>query len=190
MTKQKQDLRVRRTRKMLREAFIKLVISEGFDALNVQMLADEAMINRATFYRHFEDKFDLAQKIYLDLAAEYVTSLHAEPLSHPDEATRLLFEHVGHYADFYLRMLETMPQFQGWVRQNIEDELKTLFMGMGIQEEGLEVPLPLSLRYLANAQLGLVQWWLEDGMRIPTAEMAVYLRMLHANGGIQALNFG
>ena len=52
------DLRVIRTRKMIFNAFIKLVKEYGIERLTVQQIADEAMINRATFYAHFKDKQD------------------------------------------------------------------------------------------------------------------------------------
>jgi AcrR family transcriptional regulator len=53
------DLRVRRTRKVLKSALIELTIEKGFAAVTVQDIADRAMINRATFYRHYLDKYDL-----------------------------------------------------------------------------------------------------------------------------------
>lgn len=53
------DLRVKRTNKMIMEAFIHLVEQKGYDNITVQEIADEAMINRATFYAHFKDKQDL-----------------------------------------------------------------------------------------------------------------------------------
>ena len=49
----KMDLRVKRTQKMIVEAFMKLVVEKGYDAVSVQDIADEAMINRATFYANF-----------------------------------------------------------------------------------------------------------------------------------------
>lgn len=55
----KVDLRVKRTHKMIIEAFIRLVEERGYDDLTVQEIADEAMINRATFYAHFKNKQDL-----------------------------------------------------------------------------------------------------------------------------------
>lgn len=59
---QNEDLRVRRTRKMLMQALIELTIEKGFAALTVQDIADRAMINRATFYRHYLDKYSLLDK--------------------------------------------------------------------------------------------------------------------------------
>lgn len=189
MTQARSDLRVRRTQKMLRAAFIKLVISEGFDAISVQMLADEAMVNRATFYRHYADIFDLAEKIYSDMAAEYAAAIRPIIFEKPEDATRLLFEHVAENADFYQAMLATMPRFQGWVRKNIEVEFKAMFVQMGLKEHELTMPLDVVLRYVANAQIGLVEWWLETGQQLPAAEMARYLSQLHLIGGIQSLKF-
>src|SRR5512142_1370901 len=62
------DLRVQRTRKLIVEALIELTIEKGFAAVTVQDIVKRAGINRATFYRHYQDKFDLldqhAQTVY------------------------------------------------------------------------------------------------------------------------------
>jgi AcrR family transcriptional regulator len=43
-----EDLRVRRTRKLLTQALIELTIEQGFAAITVQDLAERAVANRAT----------------------------------------------------------------------------------------------------------------------------------------------
>ena len=53
------DLRVRRTRMMIEKAFNELLLEKGFQAITVQDIADRAMVNRATFYDHFVDKYAL-----------------------------------------------------------------------------------------------------------------------------------
>ena len=53
------DVRVKRTDKLLLEALIELTGQKGFAAVTVSDLTRYAGINRATFYRHYEDKFDL-----------------------------------------------------------------------------------------------------------------------------------
>lgn len=68
------DLRVKRTNKYIIEAFIRLVEEKGFEQVTVQNIADEAMINRATFYAHYKDKQDLYEKIF-DLAVESFTAI-------------------------------------------------------------------------------------------------------------------
>lgn len=59
----REDLRVRRTRSLIENAFMELIEEKGFQQLTIQELADRAMINRATFYRHFEDKYALFEYV-------------------------------------------------------------------------------------------------------------------------------
>jgi AcrR family transcriptional regulator len=54
----KEDLRVRKTKKALFEAFMKLLYEKPFDEITVNELCDTAGIRRATFYKHYSDKFD------------------------------------------------------------------------------------------------------------------------------------
>jgi AcrR family transcriptional regulator len=56
------DPRVRRTRQSIVQAFKNLVDLEGFQAISVQDITEQAGINRATFYAHFPDKFALLQR--------------------------------------------------------------------------------------------------------------------------------
>lgn len=53
------DPRVKRTRKLLQDAFISLLGEKGFHAISVQDIAERATVNRATFYAHFLDKYDM-----------------------------------------------------------------------------------------------------------------------------------
>jgi AcrR family transcriptional regulator len=53
------DPRVRRTRKLLEQAFLELMQEHNFQSITIQDIADRATVNRATFYAHFEDKYDL-----------------------------------------------------------------------------------------------------------------------------------
>lgn len=55
----KLDPRVKRTRKLLQQAFRELLAEKDFAALTVQDITERAEVNRATFYAHFEDKFAL-----------------------------------------------------------------------------------------------------------------------------------
>lgn len=55
----KEDLRVRRTKKLLSNALFELVEKKPFDKISVCDICDAAMVHRATFYSHFSDKYEL-----------------------------------------------------------------------------------------------------------------------------------
>src|SRR5260370_20504777 len=53
------DPRIRRTRQLLQQALDSLLKNKEFDEISVQDIADAATVNRATFYDHYADKFEL-----------------------------------------------------------------------------------------------------------------------------------
>src|SRR5689334_4740881 len=62
-----EDLRVRRTQKLIREALIALIEERSFDAITVGDITSRAMVSRTAFYRYYEDKYDLVMKIFEEL---------------------------------------------------------------------------------------------------------------------------
>ncbi|MEM7129907.1 MAG: TetR/AcrR family transcriptional regulator [Chloroflexota bacterium] len=188
------DLRIRRTQKMLQDTFIQLVVEVGFESVTVQLLSERAMVNRATFYRHYEDKYDLAEKVYSAITDDYRASVQVLSINNPLEGWRMLFEHCALYADFYLSLFHGWPQFPERVRRGIEEEILAFSANESIErpldltkhevptnyESGL--PLNLTLRYLATAQMGIMEWWLDNNQPVPPAQMAEYLWRLHSQG--------
>lgn len=57
------DLRIKRTQKSIKNAFYELIVEKGFDHISVKDITERAMISRNTFYLHYNDKFDLLNKI-------------------------------------------------------------------------------------------------------------------------------
>jgi AcrR family transcriptional regulator len=64
MTQSVSNLRVRRTKILLREALIALIEERGFEALTIGELTSRAMVSRAAFYRNYQDKYDLVEQIF------------------------------------------------------------------------------------------------------------------------------
>ena len=55
------DRRIVRTRKLLHESLLALMIEKGYEAVTIQHIIDRANVGRSTFYSHFLDKQDLLQ---------------------------------------------------------------------------------------------------------------------------------
>jgi AcrR family transcriptional regulator len=60
-TAENTDPRVLRSRQMLMESLLRLLTRKQFDDISIQEIADEATLNRATFYLHYADKNALLQ---------------------------------------------------------------------------------------------------------------------------------
>lgn len=61
------DLRVIRSKKLIKEAFIDLVEETGYENVTIQDIAQRAMVNRKTFYFHYGSKAKLFEEIIQDM---------------------------------------------------------------------------------------------------------------------------
>lgn len=55
----KKDLRIIKTEKVLFDALIQLMADNSFEAIKVSDICSKALINRSTFYAHYNDKYEL-----------------------------------------------------------------------------------------------------------------------------------
>jgi len=78
----KTDARVRYTVKMLKEALLTCLAERPINRITVKEVCEAAGINRATFYTHFTDCFDLLEAIENDLLCDFEKSLRY--VSSPD----------------------------------------------------------------------------------------------------------
>ncbi|WP_028777468.1 TetR/AcrR family transcriptional regulator [Shimazuella kribbensis] len=63
MAKTRIDPRITRTRNLIIDAFIQLSIKKEFQNITIKDITDEATVNRATFYSHFTDKYQLLDSV-------------------------------------------------------------------------------------------------------------------------------
>lgn len=186
--KQTEDLRVRRTRKALMRALIELTIEKGFSAITVQDIADRAMVNRATFYRHYLDKYDLLDQYMNEI---YELTAAQEPLSPvqtrnagsgkiPVGMVRML-EHVQQHADFYRSMLGAKGDlaFVQKIQHYGDMRLRSLLPGGAVQVTLENPPLDLCISYLSHAGIGVLAWWLKDAQPHTPEQVAAWLSQLN-----------
>jgi AcrR family transcriptional regulator len=62
-----EDLRITKTKKVIKQAFIEEVKEKGFIHVNVKDITTKAMINRNTFYLHYTSKDDLVEQLVKDV---------------------------------------------------------------------------------------------------------------------------
>ncbi|MGF9699942.1 TetR/AcrR family transcriptional regulator [Paenibacillus sp. MABNR03] len=72
MLDKKVDPRVIRTRKLLVDAFTHLTNKKDFKDITIKDITDQATVNRATFYGHFEDKYELMESAISEVIVEQV----------------------------------------------------------------------------------------------------------------------
>jgi len=89
------DLRVKKTKKNIYEALIHLLEEKTFESIKVSEICEVSMINRSTFYAHFEDKYALLDSFIKDLKNELKKVLETNT-------------HITNTKEYYLKMIELL----------------------------------------------------------------------------------
>ena len=86
------DLRTERTKRSIANAFLELRKQKSIEKITVKELAELAYINKATFYTHYHDIYDLSDQLENELMDSVINELpHPESIiSDPALATREL----------------------------------------------------------------------------------------------------
>jgi len=165
------DPRVKRTRKLLEDALMELLAEKSFDAITVQDIADRSTINRATFYTHFVDKYELfagsarewfrkALRRHLDAAATLSRSNLRMLILASMEALAEMDDHC--------RPTEAMKPL---VMSAVQEELSAVLLGWleSAPERGTEhhVPLETTAAGLSWAIFGTALEWSRMPERSP-----------------------
>lgn len=71
-----------RTDKAIKQALIKLLKTKSFEKITVQDILDETPVTRSTFYKHYHDKYEIAEKMLIDFFEAQETLQKAFYASH------------------------------------------------------------------------------------------------------------
>jgi AcrR family transcriptional regulator len=180
------DLRVRRTRKLLQEALMELTVEKGFAAVTVRDITERAMVNRSTFYRHYVDKYDLLEQYMTRLGESVSEAAAIVEKANPGTPEKVppgllvLIKHVQEYADFYRIMLGQNgdPLFTQRFRQMSENRYRHLFTLFGGESDPKAPPIDMKLNYISCAGIGAILWWLENDQPCTPEQLAIWLGQL------------
>jgi len=157
------NVRVRRTRALLRAALVELIEDRGFDRITVGELCARAMVSRAAFYRNYRDKYDLVEQIFDGAMAEMIT---ADDTRAPGERFADFFGHIDAYHRLYGALLgrKGSPWFADRMRGALAAMSSTKFPA---KDADAFVPSVISAMFVQS-----ILWWLEHDRPCPAAEMA------------------
>ena len=197
MSKKKTDLRVRRTHILLKQAFLDLCEEKGFKAITIGDIAGRAMVNRVTFYRHYRDKYELARAVF-DEAIEEMDKQMGPPrytyeqikAAGPPEPLVRFFEYIAANSRLYTVMMgsDGDPWFTAHMRAHLGSMVEQRILSReklrlaSVTNLPKGMPRKVAVSMLAATFVGIISWWLEDGMKHTPAQMATWLRHVLMRG--------
>jgi len=165
-----------------------LLAEQELEEITVTDICERAMVHRTTFYKHYEDKYDLLLKgmreIYDALAAEADLSQDAFSLNQPAPVFIGFFEHVEKHQRFYRLMLcgDGIGKFQGLLRAYLA-ELCLVKLQKAVRSPAEPaIPLPILAQFCAGTAISTVIWWLENDQPYSSEQMASYVQKLLQSG--------
>lgn len=168
----KVDRRILKSQESIKKAVIELMTEKNFDDITIQDIADRANVNRGTIYLHYQDKFDLLDK----LIEAHINELRemCEWACELDfiKATMPFFEYFEQNYLFFSTMLASKgaPSFRtrllAFFMDEFNDEIdKASGRNTDLSEDVI-------VQFTGTAYVGVIEWWLRNGMPYPPQVMA------------------
>lgn len=107
----KKDLRVIKTRNALYKTLLELMKEKSFEEIKVSDICEHALINRSTFYSHYEDKYELLKDAIDDIKNSLIQELSKNT-------------NITNTKEYYLEMIKLFLN-------NIEDK-RDIYLGIMI----------------------------------------------------------
>lgn len=162
-----------------------LIEKRGFDAITVSEIIQQAMVSRTAFYRNYQDKYDLVERIFEEAMHTLMSALGNFGPERPPRQWVNLFEHVAEYERLYRALLgeKGSPWFAMKMRVSLAELVKEHALVPNKQPivdrkvfvDGFVPTL------LASLFVDAITWWLKQGRPYSPREMAWYCSQLAAS---------
>jgi AcrR family transcriptional regulator len=189
MTQKADNLRVKRTKILLREALIALIEERGFNTLTVGALTERAMVSRAAFYRSYQDKYELVEQIFEEAMSTLFNAIGEFGREHPADVWIRFFEQIAQYDRLYRALLgkKGSPWFVQKMRTRLAELIKEHGSlggahGPSMSEHAAHLAHPFSDTFVPDLVAAMlveaITWWLEQGHPYTPKELATKTALL------------
>jgi len=146
MHQAKTDPRVVRTRKLIMDSFIELSSKKEFKDITIKDITTEAMINRATFYYHFEDIYDLLKKVLSEVLSINIDWMIIEESELNEESMTHIFQAI---TNFQVSLSSRCHRgYEETISKIIRDQLEIIFYKLLLKQNKREEDEALKLTAL------------------------------------------
>ena len=197
---EKIDIRVKKTKRSLINAFIELANKKNINLISVNEIVKMAELNRGTFYLHYENKEDFINTISNEILDEFVmwikraqkiNSIKSEKFNSnkPKDTLYEMFSFVGENHKFFSTMLgeNGLTVFRDKMQETIKNRVyKELIHSIKLEGKCV-VDKDILFEFTSSSCMGLILYWLNNGRKESVEYMAEELTKISILGPIRAL---
>lgn len=175
-----QDPRITKTLKSIQNGFAECINEKTFTSVTVKDIITTANINRSTFYKYYEDKYDLRKSLVkstLDELADDINldcfKLDADSISKLEKQLDFMYSHKNWYLTLWNKNMELyiydnmLQVFENKIR-----ECLSLNSSFDDSDETYLNKLELFISLFASSALTTVKWWYNSSTNMSANNVA------------------
>lgn len=164
-----------KTRQILIDSLKELLETNRFEAITIQNIIDKAGVSRPTFYKYFENKYDLAAKIFSDsITKEFLMQYHEDNYF---EFQSVVFRFIYENQKYIRKLFGTTGQesFPNFLTKYITES----YLQHGKERFGIT---EFTAEQLFKTDAAANQWvfcigkWVEEGCQIPIEQFICWVK--------------
>ena len=182
---EKVDLRILKTKNSLYLALINLMKEKSFEEIKVSDICSKALVNRSTFYSHYDDKYELLQDCIKDLKESLSSELKknttiSSTKEYYIEMIKLFLNHIEDKKDTYLAIaINNRNSILIDILYDVID--KDIIEHLYDHYNDKEVPLSIVTKFYLGAVVSIALNWIQNINKYTKEEIIDYLDKLIPN---------
>lgn len=167
-----------RTQKALRESLAELLLEKPIKTIRVQELTERAGIHRLTFYKYYQDIYDLYEQIQQTL----IEDMEHLMMAHNQETGESFYRHIVEYVDNNRNVFRVMfslnPSYEMYYHFMIalEEKGKMIWLSSQVVSDQLE-HADYFVHYHTSGCMAIVAKWVNSGFAASRNEIIKMLCM-------------
>jgi hypothetical protein len=186
MDDKKNDRRVKYTKMVIRNSLIKFMKEKPITKITVKELCDDADINRATFYAHYQDQYDLLHQVEEDIIENIHQQLSGYDFQNSDLVQLEMIENILVYiednAELFAILLNNSNGDMNFQQEVIKIIGEQHFIPILGKDTFSIEDAEYIFHFLASGSVGIIQMWLAGNMKKSAKEIAQLILKAAANG--------
>lgn len=181
---EKTDLRVIKTKKILFDSLLKLMKNKNFEKIKISDICEESLINRSTFYAHYEDKYELLIDLFEEQKIALLKKLENNEniifsKEYMMELLNILIDHIDENREMYSAILTNnrdgilIDFLIDAIERDVSDRLKN-------NNEIIDSNLPLDIivKFYAGGLINIGISWITRNEKYNKEELLSYIDKL------------
>lgn len=180
----KEDLRITKTKKALYNSLLELMKIKTFEEIKISDICEAALINRSTFYAHFEDKYELLVSLLDNQKNILLNKLQKNEQDFNTkeyfmEFLKIVIDHVEENRNVYSNILLNnrngilIDILSDVLNKNIHDRIKSSHVLSQV-----DIPSNIISKFYFGGILGIGTEWLCDNNKYTKEQIISYIDKL------------